>query len=104
MVVGVICFVIAIIAFVIAILQFVEKGFLFNNAYLWASKEERKRMDKKPYYKQSGVIFLLIGILFSLNALDALLKKDWIFPVVIVIAIGTIIYAIVSSVVIEKKK
>ena len=34
---------------------------------------------------------------------DALLKKDWIFPVVIVIAIGTIIYAIVSSVVIEKR-
>lgn len=104
MVVGIICFVIAIIAFVIAILQFVEKGFLFNNAYLWASKEERKRIDKKPYYKQSGVVFVLIGIIFSLDALDALFKKDWIFPVVIVIAIGTIIYAIVSSAVIEKRK
>ena len=104
MVVGIICFVIAIIAFVIAILQCAEKGFLFNNAYLWASKEERKIMDKKPYYKQSGVVFLLIGIIFSLNALDSLFKKDWIFPVVIVIAIGTVIYAIVSSVVIEKSK
>ncbi len=104
MVVGIICFVIAIIAFVIAILQFAEKGFLFNNAYIWALKEERKRMDKKPHYKQSGVVFLLIGIIFSLNALDALFKKDWIFPVVIVIAIGTIIYAIVSSVVIGKRK
>ena len=104
MVVGSICFIIAIIAFVIAVLQFMEKGFLFNNAYLWASKEERKRMNKKPHYKQSGVIFLSIGIIFSLNALDALFKQDWIFPVVIVIAIGTIIYAIVSSVVIEKRK
>ena len=75
MVVGIICFVIAIIAFVIAVLQFMEKGFLFNNAYLWASKEERKRMNKKPHYKQSGVIFLSIGIIFSLNALDALLNR-----------------------------
>lgn len=103
MVAGIIYIVIAIIAFVIAFLQFTERGFLFNNAYIWISKEERKRMDKKPHYKQSGVVFLLIGLIFSLNAFNALLKKDWIFPVIFVIAIGTIIYAIVSSVVIEKR-
>ena len=104
MVVGIICFVIAIIAFVIAVLQFMEKGFLFNNAYLWASKEERKRMDKKSHYKQSGVVFLLIGIIFLLNAIQVLCGADWIFPVVIVVVVGTILYAIVSSVMIEKKK
>lgn len=103
MLAGIICFIIAMIAFVIAILQFAEKGFLFNNAYLWASKEERKRMDKKPHYKQSGIVFLLIGIIFLLNTLEALFKTSWIFPVVIVIDIGTIIYAIVSSAMIEKR-
>lgn len=103
MVVGIVCFIIAMIAFVIAILQFAERGFLFNNAYIWASKEERKRMDKKPHYKQSGIVFLLIGIIFLLNALEALFKMNWIFPVVIVIDVGTIIYAIVSSVMIEKR-
>lgn len=103
MIVEIICFIIAMIAFVIAILQFAERGFLFNNAYIWASKEERKRMDKKPHYKQSGIVFLLIGIIFLLNALEALFKMNWIFPVVIVIGVGTIIYAIVSSVMIEKR-
>ena len=103
MVVGIVCSIIAMIAFVIAILQFAEKGFLFNNAYLWASKEERKRMNKKPHYKQSGIVFLLIGIIFLLNALEALFKMNWIFPVVIVICVGAIIYAIVSSVMIEKR-
>lgn len=103
MIVGIVCIIIAMIVFVIAILQFAEKGFLFNNAYLWASKEERKRMNKNPHYKQSGIVFLLIGIIFLLNALEALFKMNWIFPVVIVICVGTIIYAIVSSVMIEKR-
>lgn len=100
---GIVCFVIAIIALVISVFHFAEKGFLFNNAYLWASKEERERMDKKPHYKQSGIVFLLIGIIFLLSALDALMKQHWILPVIIVVAIGTIIYAIVSSVMIERR-
>ncbi len=104
MIVGIICFMIAIIAFVIAILQFAEKGFLFHNAYLWASKKERERMDKSPYYKQSGVVFSLIGIIFLLNGVEALFQRSWLFPIVIAVEIGTVIYAIVSSVIMKKKK
>ena len=88
---------IAIIAFVIAILQFAEKGFLFHNAYLWASKEERERMDKSPYYKQAGVVFSLIGIIFLLNGVEALFQRSWFFPIVIAVEIGTVLYAVVSS-------
>ena len=33
----------AIILFVLSFLQFREKGFLLNNAYIWASKKERKK-------------------------------------------------------------
>ena len=39
---------IAIICFVVSYLQFNEKGFLFNNAYIYASKQERENMDKEP--------------------------------------------------------
>ena len=42
---------------IISIRQFQEKGFLFNNAWLWASEKERRTMDKKPHYHQSGVVF-----------------------------------------------
>ena len=48
----------AIGAFVISGLQFMEKGYLFNNAYFWASQEERKRM-KKNFVSQS-VRFVLV--------------------------------------------
>ena len=37
---GGLCVVLAIGAFIISYFSFREKGFLFNNAYLYASKEE----------------------------------------------------------------
>lgn len=43
--------------FVLSYRQFNEKGFLFNNAYIFASKQERETMNKKPHYKQSGICF-----------------------------------------------
>lgn len=49
--------VVAIICFVLSYFQFKEKGFLFNNAYIYASKQERDTMDKKLHYKQSGLVF-----------------------------------------------
>ena len=96
--------VIAVICFVFSYLQFNEKGFLFNNAYIYASKQERENMIKKPHYKQSGVVFLLIGIIFLINAIDMILQTGWLFYLVIGIAIIAIMYAIVSSVMIEKNK
>ena len=38
--------VIAIVCFIVSYLQFSEKGFLFNNAYIYASKQERKNNQK----------------------------------------------------------
>lgn len=96
--------IVAIVCYVFSYLQFNEKGFLFNNAYIYASKEERKVMDKKPHYKQSGIVFLMIGIIFTINAIDMILKTGWLFYVVIIIAVIAIIYAIASSIIIEKNK
>lgn len=36
--------IVAIVCFVFGYLQFHEKGFLFNNAYIYASKQERETM------------------------------------------------------------
>lgn len=89
---------IAIACFVFSYLQFHEKGFLFNNAYIYASKKERETMDKSPHYKQSGVVFLLLGIIFLINAVDMVLQTGWLFYVFMVVAVITVIYAIISSV------
>lgn len=99
-----ILFLIAIGAFVMSYRSFREKGFLFNNAYIYASKQERETMDKKPHYRQSAIVFLMIGVIFLLNGVSVLLTANWIFILVIAIAIVAIIYAIISSIAIERRK
>lgn len=96
--------VIAIACFIFSYLQFQEKGFLFNNAYIYVSKQERETMDKKPHYKQSGIVFIFIGIIFLINAIDTILQTGWLNFFVIGIAVIAIVYAIVSSLIIEKRK
>ena len=44
-------FVLMVFCVFISARQFAEKGFLFNNAYLFATKDERAKMEKKPYYR-----------------------------------------------------
>lgn len=90
--------------FTVAVLQFKEKGFLFNNAFIYASKEEREKMNKTPHYRQSGVVFTFIGAIFAVNALEVALKKYQLFYLVILLVIITIVYAIASSVRIERNK
>ena len=96
-------FLVAVGAFTVSFLQFREKGILLNNAYFYASKGERERMDKKPHYRQSGIIFLLAGVIFSINALELLLDTGWLFYAMLMLILVTIGYAIVSSVKIAMK-
>ena len=97
-----ILFAVSVFLFFMSVRSFMEKGFLFNNAYIYASKQEREKMNKKPYYRQSAIVFLLLGIVFLLLALAVLLEAYWISFVDVTVVIITLIYAIVSSITIEK--
>ena len=97
-----ILFAVSVFLFFMSVRSFMEKGFLFNNAYIYASKQEREKMNKKPYYRQSAIVFLLFGIVFLLLALAVLLEAYWISFVGVAVIIITLIYAIVSSITIEK--
>ena len=99
-----ILFAVSVFLFFMSVRSFMEKGFLFNNAYIFASKQEREKMNKKPYYRQSAIVFLLLGIVFLLLALAVLLEVYWIYFVGVSVVIITLIYAIVSSITIEKNK
>jgi len=94
----VILFLISFGSFVVAYFQFKGKGFLFNNAYLYASKEERATMNKKPFYRQSAIVFALIGLIFLLNAVEVIVNSGWLFIIMVGLMIFIVIYAIVSSV------
>ncbi len=97
-------FVMSAAALIISIRSFLEKGFLLNNAYIYASKQEKMIMDKSPHYRQSGIVFLLVGMIFLLIGIQALLDVKWIFYVEAILVIAAAIYAVVSSVMIEKQK
>ena len=97
-----ILFAVSVFLFFMSVRSFMEKGFLFNNAYIYASKQEREKMNKKPYYRQSAIVFLSFGIVFLLLALAVLLEAYWLSFVGVAVVIITLIYAIVSSITIEK--
>ena len=100
------CVVFALAAVWIAmgIVSLCERGFLFNNAYIWASKKEREKMDKKPYYRQTGIVFILIGIMIVLFGFDVLLRTGWIWLFGILFGLGIGVYAVISTIRIEKRK
>ena len=101
---SIIFFILSFVLLVISIRHFLQKGFLFNNAYLYASKEQRETMDKRPYYRQSAVVLLVLGITFALNGIQLLTKMHFIFWLELILFAGVLIYAIVSAVLIEKKR
>lgn len=104
---GIVCLILALGAFVISCFQLMEKGFLFNNAYIWATPEERQGMNehpesKKPYYRQSGIALMLIGIIFLILTAYILSHRVWLLVSCGLVAIMTLVYAIASSVQIER--
>ena len=103
-IVAVVLIAVSLLVFVLSIRSFLEKGFLLNNAYLYASKKEREAMNKKPYYRQSAVVFFMIGIVFLLIGVAILLDAFWITYIADTVIVLLLIYAIASSIAIEKKK
>lgn len=100
----IICICLAATAYILSGFQFREKGVLLNNAWLYASEEERSTMDKKPHYRQSGIVFALIGTIFTLDAVWIATGFKWMSYFFILIIAIIIIYAVVSSIRIGLKK
>lgn len=98
----ILCLILATAAYILSICQFKEKGIPLNNSYLYASKEERSKMNKKPYYRQSAIILGIIGIIFTLFAIQLITSLDQIFYFIIVVLAIITAYAIVSSIKIKQ--
>lgn len=61
-------------------------------------------MDKKPHYRQSAIVFLLLCLIFTVIGVSAVLRDGRMNLLEIPLILGAIIYAIVSSVRISKKE
>ena len=86
-----------------SIRSFQERGVLLNNAYLYASKEERATMNKKPYYKQSAILFCILSAGFFVIGISILLKNEKLLLLEVPLIVSGILYAIISEVQIEKQ-
>lgn len=95
--------VLSVICAVISFFQFKERGFLFNNAYIYASKQERETMDKKLHYRQSGIVFVFLSLIFLCITAECVLKTGWLWWVEGALCIAVLAYAIISSVKAVKK-
>lgn len=92
-------FVMAAFSIIVSILSFMEKGIPLNNYYLFATKEEKEKLDLKSIYRQTAIVFGLIGLMLLILALLILLNKtELITPIVIPFCIVTVVYAVVSSI------
>lgn len=95
---AIVCVVLAIISLIISVMSFKEKGFLFNNAYIWTSKQERKTMNKKPYYWQTAIAFTMITAVFLCTTIECILSTGWLWIVVGGICFILLVCAIKSSI------
>ena len=100
----VVCAILAIFCGIISILQFLQKGPVFNNAYLYASKHQREQMDRTPHYRQSGIVFALLAAIFLCIAVQAATKTGWPMIAAALLMAATVVYAVVSSVRISAKQ
>lgn len=90
--------ILAVISLFISVMSFREKGPLLNNAYIWASISERERMDKKPHYRQTAIVFALMAAGFLCMTIECVWPTGRLWIAAGAIAIATLVYAVASSI------
>ena len=88
----------------LSVRSFQEKGILLNNAFLYANDEQKKQLNKTPYYRQSAFVFLMVGLLFLLNGLSVLMEMEWRSYSAMAMMPIVLVYVVVSNIRIERKK
>lgn len=90
-------FVFAVVFLIIALLQYLEKGMPLNNIYIYATKKERERIDAKPLFRQSAIIFMLSGMMCAMLAFNMATGKQIFVTLGFAFASGIVIYTMSSS-------
>ena len=97
--------ILSIVSIALGIMQLCEKGMPLNNSYIFASERERAEMDKKPLYRQTGIVLLIVGIgLLVVSVLLFTLKDIRAFYLLIPVFTLAVGYSIVSEVLMSRKK
>ena len=81
-----------------------KKGPIFSNTYIFASKEERKRIDVAAEYKLVTIIFGCLAAVFAFLALYIFTEWKCFYILMWIFIIFVVIYAIIDAVKSENKK
>ena len=95
--------VLILISLVLSLLGFLGVGIIVDDHYLFAPKEKRREMDKKPYYRQSGILFLFLALVHTMYLVKLLTGIVAFMYAALVICAVAILYEIVSHYGIRKK-
>jgi len=94
---------VTVIAFVCSLLGFFGKDIILDNAYIKASEEDRKKMNKKAYRLQGATIFLSISLMTLCSLLRMVTHVVLFTYFAYIIAVIGIVYAIISHYSLKKQ-
>ncbi len=69
-----------------------EKGPILSNNYLFTSKEEREKIDKKTEYHRVTVVFGILGIIFLFLAVEIITMWNWLNYFIGILVVVLILY------------
>ena len=75
-----------------------QKGPIFSNTYIWLSKKEREKADRKAEYRLVSVIFGGLSVGFLLDTLYIFFNFKWAFILMWIVFAFIFIYAIYDSI------
>ena len=97
--------VLSLASIILGITQLCERGIPLNNSYIFASEKERAAMNKKPLYRQTGIVLLIVGVgLLATAVLWVALKSIGAFYLLIPVFTLAVVYSIVSEILMSRKK
>lgn len=74
------------------------KGPVLSNTYLFASEEERSRMDKKAEYHMVSVVFGILAVIFAFLTVYIITSWEACLYIALVLFACVIVYAVKESV------
>ncbi len=80
------------------------KGPILSNTYLWATPEERKRLDLHAEYRLVAVVFAGLGAAFGFLSAYIFLHVGWARIAVWIAAAFVVCYAVFESIKTERQK
>lgn len=90
-------FIFAGICIVLGILQLFHKGPMLSAGYQNLSEEEKKTADKAPFYKQSGLVLLAVGVILGVMGLSNIFSDNWLQYLSIALVIFLVVFTLMFT-------